>query len=133
MTQKRALVVDDNDLFRQSVADLLEEAGYEAILAETPERAEELKGNEKVDVILCDLVMPSEFSSELEAGEGSAMVGVGAIHHFRKFYPETPIIAMSGVADKSTLSAMERFGAKDALKKPFSLEELTSTLSRVVG
>ena len=132
MGQKKALVVDDNDLFRQSVADLLEEAGYEALLAESPEHADELKATMAVDVILCDLVMPSEFSAEIEE-EGSAMVGVGAIHKFQKTYPGVPVIAMSGVADKSTLLAMEKFGAKDALKKPFSLEELTQTLSRVVS
>jgi CheY-like chemotaxis protein len=130
MGNKRALVVDDNDLFRGTVAELLEEAGYEAILADSPESAEKAAKSGDVSVILCDLVMPSEFSEEIEE-EGSAMVGVDAIHRFQKVYPDTPIIAMSGVADRSTLVAMERFGAKGALKKPFTLEELSAALERV--
>ncbi|MCI5064566.1 response regulator [bacterium] len=138
MSKKSVLVIDDNELFRETVGDLLEEAGYEPLLAESLEEGVSLIDSNEVAVILCDLVMPSDFSGEMDEemvpeAVGSAMVGLGAMHQLRKSRPDVPIVAMSGVAERDVLQAMERFGANEALRKPFSIKELSSTLSRVLS
>lgn len=134
MEKKCALVVDDNDLFRETVADLLSEVGYDSLLATNPEEAVEILNSNTVNIIFCDLVLPTDYSNEpgdLEEDEGSAMVGVGAIHNFKKKCPNVPIVAMSGIADSSTLRAIESFGAAESLKKPFSLDELTRVVNKL--
>jgi two-component system response regulator MprA len=57
---KRVLVADDDPSIRESLKKILEESGYEVLLAEDGEVAVQLLTNEKVDLLLLDLEMPKQ-------------------------------------------------------------------------
>lgn len=128
---KRALVIDDNEIFRETVADLLEEIGYEASVVESAEEAEQhFEGDQEFELILCDLVLPTEFSVEIGEDDGSAMVGLNTVREITSRFPKTPVIAMSGMMEGATLRAMESIAKCETLKKPFSIDQLSSAIKR---
>lgn len=114
------LLVDDNESFRQSTAALLQAFGYEVTSAASGDEALAAIEARSVpfDVVLTDVVMP----------------GMGGRQLFDLLGGEnTPLIFMSGYTD----SVLERHGIgvdKAAiLKKPFSANEMTLLLRRVLG
>jgi CheY-like chemotaxis protein len=79
----RLLIADDDLDMRQSMRLLLERAGYEVELAEDGARALELQRARASDVLITDIFM----------GEAD---GLQVIQNFRREFPSTRIIAMSG-------------------------------------
>lgn len=124
----RVLVIDDCEDFRESVFDILEDAGFEVAIADGPESAANTMQEQTFDVVLCDLVMPvddDEFQSEsAESQNDSAMVGVHTIHALAKKCPNVPIVAISGALTGAPLAAMRSFGAVKCLSKPFGRVDL---------
>jgi CheY-like chemotaxis protein len=55
---RRILVIDDEQVIRDLMREILERAGYETVAAETPERALALLDEEDVELIVSDIVMP---------------------------------------------------------------------------
>ena len=52
------LVVDDEDLARNNVSEILRDAGYEAIEAGNLEQAHKLLDSSAADIILLDVMLP---------------------------------------------------------------------------
>ena len=55
---KRILVVDDEDIIRVLLTEILTEEGYEVITAPDGEHAVELLEKENFDLVISDMVMP---------------------------------------------------------------------------
>lgn len=55
----RILMVDDNKAFLNVMGDLLQEYGYEVFLAEDGKQAREFLEEERVDLIISDVFMPT--------------------------------------------------------------------------
>jgi CheY-like chemotaxis protein len=111
--QQRILVVDDNQILRTLLAQLLESAGYVAIAAESAEAALEVLRFHPPDLCLIDQVMPGMSGAELiRALRASPDERLRAI----------PAIALTGLADaeKEMLAA----GAVSAIRKPFAEKPL---------
>jgi CheY-like chemotaxis protein len=126
---KSILVVDDCEEFRETVGDILSEAGYEVTLAGGADEARELVKERDFQVVICDLVLPVE-SSDLE--NESAMVGVHMVHEFSKLLPQVPIIAVSGALTGEPLNAIKQFGAVTTLSKPFGQKELLDAVGQAL-
>jgi two-component system cell cycle response regulator DivK len=58
MSGERILVVEDNVKNLKLVRDVLQHAGYDVVAAETGERALEVAGEMRVDLVLMDLQLP---------------------------------------------------------------------------
>jgi len=106
------LVIDDDDVTRQVLALLLEEAGWECHAAESGEAALALLPALQPQIVLSDLQMPGLSSEDL-------------VRSLRSALPKTTkILAMSATQRIS--------GAKDIfdgfLLKPFTAEDLTTAL-----
>lgn len=113
----RVLIVEDDALIRDSLADVLSDAGYEAITAANgKEGLELLRTAELPCVILLDLMMPvmngAEFLRELR---NSANVAA------------TPVVIVS--AWENEAQAVEG-AAQGFVKKPVRLDLLLEQLSR---
>ena len=54
----RILIVDDSPAQRQSLRQLVEQAGHEALMAESGEQALQLAAEQHPAVILMDIIMP---------------------------------------------------------------------------
>ncbi|HZR95127.1 MAG TPA: PAS domain S-box protein [Gaiellaceae bacterium] len=103
------LVVEDEEPVRELVRRVLEGAGYVVLAAAGPSEAERLlTENERVDLMLSDVVMPE-------------MSGYDLAVRVRERRPEIRLLFMSGYAHR--VSGSENFGG-ELLKKPFAPEQL---------
>ncbi len=103
-------MVDDEEKFRATTEKLLKRRGFETIMAESGEEAiNKLKDNP--DVIILDIRMPG-------------MDGHQALKEIKHYYPELPVIMLTGHGDM--LSAQEALdeGAFDYLSKPCDIDIL---------
>jgi CheY-like chemotaxis protein len=73
----KALVIDDNELVRSNVAEVLRGEGWEVCEAESADRAFELLGDEAWSLVFCDVKL-----SDRHEAEGYAVL--------RRFVEEQP-------------------------------------------
>jgi len=118
----RVLVVDDNQLNRVILGELLQAIGCVPTLVETASRALVLLADDAFDAVLMDCDMPE-------------MDGLEATRRLRQLPGATarvPVIGVSGhVGDQARLSALDA-GMDDYLHKPVGLAELRCALDAVV-
>ncbi|HWS55897.1 MAG TPA: sigma-54 dependent transcriptional regulator [Pyrinomonadaceae bacterium] len=104
----KALVVDDNELVRGNVAELLRGDGWEVSEAGSAARAFELLGGERWSLVFCDVKL----------GDGGDE-GYDVLRRFTAEQPDAQIVLMTGHA--SAVGALDAVssGAYDYLPKPF--------------
>ena len=113
------LLVDDEEPIRTAVCAVLEEAGYEVITAGGGHEARGIvEREERIDVVLTDLVMP-----DCDGQEVAAMV--------RSLRPRLPVVIMSGRHDQ--LAKLPAGVADAALEKPFTAAELSDAVRRALA
>jgi len=123
MTAKRILVIDDEDLIRELVKEMLEAEGYVVYTAANGKDGVRLYRKELPDLIITDIFMPE-------------MEGLETIQELQRVSPNVKIIAISGGGEKGMLSFLsyaKRFGALRALEKPFSRQELITTVGELLA
>ncbi|HEV3468014.1 MAG TPA: sigma-54 dependent transcriptional regulator [Pyrinomonadaceae bacterium] len=110
----KALVVDDNELVRGNVAELLRGDGWEVSEAESADRAFELLGGERWSLVFCDVKLSDTGGDE----------GYDVLRRFTAEQPEAQIVLMTGHA--SAVGALDAVssGAYDYLPKPFENERV---------
>jgi len=113
----RVLIVDDDAGLRQSLALLLQEAGYDAVGEADPEQALRRAGEGGFELVLCDVRMPG-------------MDGVTFLRRYRADGGQALVIMMSGYGSEDSALAAMREGAYDYLHKPFRPDEVTLTLRK---
>ncbi|WP_458776285.1 response regulator [Desulforhopalus sp. 52FAK] len=101
----KILMVDDEEVLRESVADFLEDRDFQVITAENGFQALELFEKEQPDLILSDLRMPE-------------MDGLELLQKISKVSPETPFIVVSGTGRISDTVQALQLGAWDYILKP---------------
>lgn len=131
----KILVIDDSEEFREVIQELLLEEGHDVSVAGSADQGLRMCELETFDLVFCDLVLPSDApEDELFPDEenDSAMIGVHAIHNLAKNFPEMPIVAVSGQLTGAPLKALERYGAKKCLSKPFGRDVLLATVNELL-
>ncbi len=110
------LVVEDEDVSRRVVCEILASQGYRVLDAENGKRALELFRNHKVDLIITDIIMPE-------------MGGIALINEVHKQCEHLEVLIMSGYPLGE--GPGELLNSEDVrwLKKPIS----TSTLTRAAA
>ncbi|MBV9735474.1 MAG: response regulator [Acidisphaera sp.] len=117
---RRILLVEDDELIRLSVAELLEEAGFIVIAAESGDAAAEQMDRSSFDLLLTDLQMPGRLN------------GVGLAMRARCRHPDLPIVIMTGRPD--ALADLGRLGDREALlPKPFRAGDVLAALRPLLG
>lgn len=118
----RLLIVDDIADTRDNLSKLLFfERDIEVVgTAENGPRAVEMAGQLRPDVILMDIHMPQ-------------MDGVAAAEAIRTKWPEIQVIMMSVHGDAEYLRKAMNVGAREFLVKPFTSDELSSSIRRVAS
>lgn len=114
-TQGTLLIIDDEDLVRDSTARLLERSGYRVLTAASGERGlkifESCMGD--IDLVLLDLSMPT-------------MSGHEVLLRMRELDPDVHVLILTGYAIGDV-----DFDAA-VLRKPFTIAELKSRVSEVL-
>ena len=118
-SRHRVLIVDDEEGFRDGVADLLEMEGYVVLVARDAVEAVRMLPEFQPEVILLDLRMP------LLDGEGflRGMTGLPASKR-------VPVVLISAKEDLGAIAS--RTGAAGYLSKPFEAPQLLSLLEKVL-
>jgi len=118
---KRILLIDDDQLFREMLKDILESLGHEVTEAREGSEGLNLLRNLNPDLVMTDLIMPGK-------------EGIETIMELRRAKPDLRIIAMSGGGRgmaNSYLKIAQQMGAKRVLAKPFSIDELKEVIDEI--
>lgn len=110
----RILVIDDEQLARFTIREILESAGHEVVEAKNGVEGISLQKSRSFDLVITDIIMPEK-------------EGVETVMELLRDSPALPIIAISGggrTRNLDFLKIAEQRGAKKILPKPFSEEEL---------
>ncbi len=121
MTDKKVLVVDDQEEPRESTVEALNDRGYLVLSASGVEKAMRLAGehNGGLAVVLSDWDM----------GDGT---GLDLLRRFKETYKstETVFYLMTGIpSEERTRQALE-LGAEGVITKPFDLHHLRSLVEK---
>lgn len=117
------LVVEDDDSVSELVKIVLEEEGYAIRVAPNAERAKVIIAEERPSLAIIDIILP---------GQG----GMDLILDLHAMCPDLAIILTSGKIDmtKSTFKVLaHQFGVVSILPKPFTVEELLSTVTEALA
>lgn len=119
MFRKNCLIIEDSKVQARIIMMMVSEMGWNVFSSLTLEHGLETLKREKVDLVLCDMVLPD--NPELDA-----------IARIRDFDENLIIAAMSAGSDgmdaKTALFNAKRDGAEFLLEKPFSKERLKEIL-----
>jgi len=115
----RILVVDDEMIVCESLKRILEEEGYEAEDALSGKEAfEKMKAN-PFDIVITDLKMPG-------------IDGMEVLRTFRKEYPDSIIIMITGFSTVETAVEAMKLGAFDYIPKPFTPDEVAVVVKKAI-
>jgi two-component system, NtrC family, response regulator AtoC len=115
----RILVVDDEEIVRESLAGWLEKDGYTVGLAPDGPSAIETLAREPWAILLLDMKMPG-------------MDGLQVLEHTRTLQPPPTVVIMTAYATVETAVRAIKIGAYDYLVKPFDPEELSLMIQKIV-
>lgn len=114
-----ALVVDDEKLIRSLLARILEREGLKVFLAESGEEALELLRNQKIKVVLSDIVMPE-------------MNGLELMIRIKEEFPKTKVFLVTGHGGLYGKDTAMSAGADGYISKPFTSSEIIRKIRRYI-
>lgn len=121
---KRILVIDDDELMRAMLSQMLGRAGYEIVLAANGiEGLKQFQTHLPVDLVITDLIMPGK-------------EGIETMMELRRDHPEVPIIAISGGAratGRDYLPIAAQLGARRTVAKPFTRQEILEAIQSTLA
>jgi two-component system, NtrC family, response regulator AtoC len=115
----RVLVVDDEEIVRESLSGWLAQDGLAVESAPDGKAAVEMLKQGPYAIVLLDLKMPG-------------MDGIQVLDEARKLQPDAAVVMMTAYATVDTAVAAIKKGAHDYLVKPFDPEELSLLIQKIV-
>jgi DNA-binding NtrC family response regulator len=113
------LIVDDEPIIRESLAEFLTQEGYSVTLCASAEEALKRAQQERFDLALCDVQLPG-------------MDGLELLNRLLKISPETFVLLITAYGTvESAVAAFQR-GAHDYLMKPILLDEVLAKIRRLL-
>jgi len=113
---RRVLITDDNRAFAENLAEIVEDAGYEAVVADSGAEALRVATATRFDVLLSDMRMPE-------------MGGAEFVHRVRRVDPGLPAIVITAYTYDNDLAQARREGLLGVLPKPVPVPTLLELLS----
>ena len=111
----RILIVEDEVTLNKTIAEGLQEFGYQADCAENFKDAEYYIGIRNYDLVLADWMLPD--------GDGIDLINI-----IKQKYPRTAIVMLSAKEDKESEIKALKAGASDYVKKPFDFDVLLARI-----
>ena len=118
----KVLIVDDSPAQLHSLRKIVEQGGYQAVVADCGERALKVANDERPKVILMDIIMPgmSGYQATRRLGRNEDTRDI-------------PVIFVSSRADEADRVWGLRQGACDYVTKPVNAEMLLSAISAAMA
>ncbi len=117
--QYTILVVDDEELVRSLIVNLLSKSGHSSITAVDGVDALDRMKENKIDAVITDIRMPN-------------MDGVALTLEILKKNPGLPILVMTAFGEEYSAGAAIAAGAREYIKKPFTPEEFFAQLKKMI-
>lgn len=111
------LIVDDDDLVRETLQFVLEDADYQVFPASNAIEALGILENQSVDMILSDIFMPG-------------MNGFELLRQIKQRRPDVPVVLITGFANIEMARHALKEGAVDFITKPYNVSEIPILVER---
>ncbi|MCY7361652.1 MAG: sigma-54 dependent transcriptional regulator [Ignavibacteria bacterium] len=116
---EKILIVDDNEILRYTLTELLEDENFECLAVEDGFKAlEELK-NSKYGLVILDMRMPK-------------MSGFETLQKIREIDNILPVIMLTAFGDIQTAVESIKMGAQDFITKPFDNDNIIITIRKAL-
>ena len=119
MAEEQILIIDDSTELRSLLESILPYSGYQTLSASTGEEGIELATKLHPDVILVDLELPDT-------------TGLKVIEELNRRGITIPAIMITGYGSEGTAARALRLGAQGYLVKPFTTEEVLSSVEKAL-
>jgi len=121
----KVLVMDDEEIIRELVGEILNRFGYETVFASDGAQAIEIYKDAKTteepfDAVIIDLTIPG------------GMGGKEAIQKLVEYDPKIKAIVSSGYSNDPIMANFREFGFSGVIAKPYRIEELGRTVHNVI-
>lgn len=113
---RKILVTDDNRAFAENLAEILEDAGYQPVIADSGAEALRLAGETRFDALISDMRMPNMGGAEL-------------VHRVRRIDPGLPAIVITAYTYDNDLTLARQEGLMAILPKPVPVRPLLELLA----
>lgn len=118
-TKYSILIIEDNDTMRDGMVQVIKKMGHSAQLAENAEDGFALFEKQKFHLVISDYKLPG-------------MNGVDLLQKVKKKTPESEVLMITAYGTiELAVEAMQK-GASDFITKPFSPEELSLKIERIL-
>jgi diguanylate cyclase (GGDEF)-like protein len=109
-THYKILVVDDDEPMRKLIVSLLSPRGHQCVTANNGREALDKIMETKFDALITDIAMPE-------------MDGITLTKELSKHYQNIPVMVMTGYTEEYSAETVIASGAREFIKKPFSISE----------
>lgn len=121
----RILVMDDDDVIRYLVGEMLSHLGYEFALAAEGFEAinmykEAMDRNERFDAVIMDLTI------------AGGLGGRETINRLREMDPSIKAIVSSGYSNDPVMANFEEYGFSGVIAKPYKIADLSQALHKLL-
>jgi DNA-binding NtrC family response regulator len=113
----KILIVDDEEVVRNSCRRILEPEGYSVKTAGNGSEALHILKNQEADLVLTDLMMPD-------------MDGIEVLRNIKEKWPGVEVVIMTGYGTVKTAVRAMKIGVFDYIEKPFTPDDLISLVRR---
>lgn len=115
------LVVDDEEVVRQTAKVILEECGYQVIIAEDGVQGVEIfrKRHREIAAVVLDMVMPR-------------MIGKDAFVEMKSIQKDVKVLLSSGFKQDERVESVISLGVRHFIQKPYTIQNLSRAIHQVV-
>jgi two-component system nitrogen regulation response regulator NtrX len=114
------LIIDDEQGIRTVLKDVLEDEGYNVLLAEDGYQGLSRLQTHPVDLVILDVWLPN-------------MGGIDVLKKLKEDYPDIEVVIISGHANIDIAVKAVKMGAFDFLEKPLSLERVMTVVRNALA
>jgi DNA-binding response OmpR family regulator len=115
----KILLVDNDEYLLKPLSDELTSFGYHISTAIDGDEAISHIKKSNYDLILLDIKMPK-------------VDGFEVLRYVKKYFPAIKVIMLTGYADVTNALESKKLGADDFIGKPYDVEELNTSMKRLL-
>ncbi|MEI6214170.1 MAG: HD domain-containing phosphohydrolase [Desulfuromonadales bacterium] len=117
--KEQILIVDDEEMIRGLLSSALLQENYICHQAANVDEAFEILGEQAVDLVISDIMMPGRSGVEL-------------LRDLKKVDPEIAVLMITGLSDMNTAMECIHLGADDYITKPFGINRVVLTVRNLL-
>ncbi|NWF98406.1 MAG: response regulator [Nitrospirae bacterium] len=121
MNNSKVLIVDDDPMIRDALAEILSSVGgYNTEIAINGDEGIEKIKDTKYDIVFTDLTMPD-------------VNGMDLLREAKKINSDVPVVVITGYSTIENAVAAMKEGAYDFITKPFKIDKVISLANKIIG